>query len=104
MPKLSEKELLKRDAKRDIGEELRRAIQEMKSGKAARVHHVSVPVVTEARVRSGFSQKRFAELLGVSARTLQEWEQGRRRPSGAARSLLTIAIQRPDVLREVFAG
>jgi putative transcriptional regulator len=42
-------------------------------------------------------------VLGVSTRTLQGWEQGRRKPSGAARSLLTIAKRRPEVLRELFA-
>jgi len=45
------------------------------------------------------SQQKFADVLGVSTRTLQGWEQGRRKPSGAARSLLTIAKRRPEVLR-----
>jgi len=44
----------------------------------------------------------FAEKLGVSKRTLQEWEQGRRQPSGAARALLKIATVRPDVVQEAF--
>lgn len=60
-----------------------------------------LPVV-EARQKTGLSQVRFAELLGVSVKTLQDWEQGRRSPSQAARSLIEIAKQRPDVLREVF--
>jgi putative transcriptional regulator len=56
-------------------------------------------------MRSGLSQQKFADMLGVSARTLQDWEQGRRRkPTGAARSLLAIAAKRPDVLREVLAA
>ncbi|MCI5150624.1 MAG: helix-turn-helix domain-containing protein [Candidatus Electrothrix sp. MAN1_4] len=46
------------------------------------------------------SQGAFAHLLGVSKRTVQQWEQGRRRPSGAAQSLLKIAEKRPDVLRQ----
>jgi len=103
MPKMSERDLLKRDARRNIGDELLRAVQEMKAGKAARVHRVPVSAITEARTRSGLSQARFAEVLGVSTRTLQEWEQGRRQPSAAARSLLAIAVRRPDVLREVFS-
>ena len=53
---------------------------------------------------SGLSQQKFADVLGVSARTLQDWEQGRRKPTGAARSLLAIAAKRPDVLREVLAA
>ncbi len=48
------------------------------------------------------SQSEFAKLLGVSVRTLREWEQGRREPSGAARSLIRVAKERPDVLRELF--
>ena len=59
--------------------------------------------MTKARTSVGLSQQKFADLLGVSTRTLQEWEQGRRRPSGAARALLMIATKRPDVLREVLA-
>lgn len=53
------------------------------------------------RERSGLSQARFAALLGVSVRTLQEWEQGRRQPSGAARTLLKVAERYPEILREV---
>ncbi len=51
--------------------------------------------------RRGLSQSRFAELLGVSVRTLQEWEQGRRMPSGAARTLLLIAERNPRALVDV---
>jgi putative transcriptional regulator len=39
--------------------------------------------------------------MGVSVRTLQDWEQGRRNPSGAAMTLLRIAARHPDVIREV---
>jgi putative transcriptional regulator len=102
MPKMSDRALKARDAKRNLGEELLESVREMKAGKAGHVHRVSVSAITAARTRSGLSQQRFAELLGVSPRTLQEWEQGRRQPSGAARSLLTIAARRPEVLREVF--
>lgn len=44
------------------------------------------------------SQEKFAAMLGVSIRTLQEWEQGRRKPSGAAKSLLKIASFAPEVV------
>jgi len=50
----------------------------------------------------GLSQSAFAGLLGVSLRTLQDWEQGRRQPTGAARSLLLVAQARPEVLRDVL--
>lgn len=56
-----------------------------------------------ARAETGLSQEQFAQLLGVSKRTLQEWEQGRKQPSGAARVLLKIAARRPDVLRKYAA-
>jgi putative transcriptional regulator len=55
-------------------------------------------------MRSGLSQQKFADTLGVSSRTLQDWEQGHRKPTGAARSLLAIAAKRPDVLRVVLAA
>jgi putative transcriptional regulator len=55
----------------------------------------------ELRTRTGLSQARFAELLGVSVRTLQEWEQGRRTPSGAARTLLLTAQKNRKVLVDV---
>jgi putative transcriptional regulator len=62
---------------------------------------MNLPSVAAIRERTGLSQSRFAELLGVSVRTLQEWEQGRRAPSGAARTLLLIAANNPRALREV---
>lgn len=102
MAKMTERALRARDAKRNLGAELLASVHEMKKGKVGHVHRVPVSAIAEARARSGLSRQKFAELLGVSPRTLQEWEQGRRHPSGAARSLLTIAARRPDVLREVF--
>jgi putative transcriptional regulator len=77
---LTEKQLLARDAKRDIGAELLASIREMKSGIVGRTHRVQVSEIVSARTKSGLSQTQFAKALGVSARTLQEWEQGRRQP------------------------
>jgi putative transcriptional regulator len=57
--------------------------------------------VARIRDRTGLSQARFAQLLGVSVRTLQDWEQGRRAPSGAARTLLIVASKHPKALLEV---
>ena len=90
-----------RQTKRDIGQEILDAVLEIKAGGGKRFTVEASPVV-EARMKSGLSQMDFARLLGVSKRTLQEWEQGRREPSGAAKSLLKIALERPDVLREVL--
>lgn len=99
---LTEKQLMTRDATRNIGEELLESIRDIKAGHYGALHQVEVTKAAEARSRTGLSQVKFAELLGVSVRTLQEWEQGRRMPSGAARSLLHIAVSRPDVFREVL--
>ncbi|MEZ5536142.1 MAG: helix-turn-helix domain-containing protein [Thiolinea sp.] len=99
---MNEKELIERDQKRDLGAELLESVRQMTAGQRAAEHQVQVSAVSEARHKIGLSQAQFAELMGVSKRTLQEWEQGRKKPSGAANSLLRIAMQRPDVLREVF--
>jgi len=84
---------------RNIGLEILEGIREIKRGEYGRV--ITVPSVTSIREQTGLSQSRFAQLLGVSVRTLQEWEQGRRAPSGAARTLLMIAAKNPRALLEV---
>jgi putative transcriptional regulator len=85
--------------KRDVGLEILEGLRQLKRGEAGRT--VSVPSVTAIRERTGLSQAKFAGLLGVSVRTLQEWEQGRRAPSGAARTLLMVAAKNPQALLEV---
>jgi DNA-binding transcriptional regulator YiaG len=56
----------------------------------------------DARTQLEMSQQQFAAMLGISVRTLHDWEQGRREPSGAARTLLKIAARHPEVVREVM--
>jgi putative transcriptional regulator len=68
---------------------------------AARVTHVKMSETAEARATVGLTQAEFANLLGVSTRTLQDWEQGRRQPTGAAKTLLRVAVTHPNVLREM---
>ena len=85
--------------KRDIGLEILEGIREIKRGEHGRV--TTVPSVSSVREKTGLSQSDFARLLGVSVRTLQEWEQGRRAPSGAARTLLMIAAKNPRALIDV---
>jgi putative transcriptional regulator len=84
---------------RDIGAEVLQGLRELKRGEFGRV--INVPDVAQTRKKTGLSQARFAQLLGVSVRTLQDWEQGRRVPSGAARTLILIAAKKPQALLEV---
>ena len=85
--------------KRNIGQEILTGIRELKQGRHGRI--TNVPSVSSVREKTGLSQLKFATLLGVSVRTLQEWEQGRRAPSGAARTLLMIAAKNPRALLDV---
>lgn len=126
---MTEEELMARDAKRDIGTELLEAIKELNAGRFARktifetlpgkegvrrriVRSDGVIEKEEilrglrwemmaARAASGLSQSAFAEALGVSKRTLENWEQGRVEPSGAARRLLALAARYPDTVERL---
>jgi putative transcriptional regulator len=91
--------MTKATAKRDVGRDILEGLRELKRGEVGRV--VNIPSVATIRERTGLSQAKFASLLGVSVRTLQEWEQGRRAPSGAARTLLMVAAKNPHALLEV---
>jgi putative transcriptional regulator len=83
--------------------DLLESVKQMRRGQAARVTKVKLPAAAEARAIVGLSQQEFAQLLGVSTRTLQDWEQGRREPTGAARTLLKVAVKHPKMLRELQA-
>jgi len=85
--------------RRNVGREILDGIRAIKRREHGRV--INVPDVSRIREKTGLSQARFALLLGVSVRTLQDWEQGRRAPSGAARTLLLIADRNPGVLLDV---
>jgi len=81
--------------------DLLESVRQMNLSEAARVTSVTVSCAAEARARVGVSQSAFAKLLGVSLRTLQDWEQGRRQPTGAAQTLLRVASQHPEALRDL---
>lgn len=102
MPK-TERKPHARKAGRDIGAELLQSVREMKAGMRAREHKPVISGIAHARLVSGLSQSAFAALLGVSVRTLQDWEQGRREPSGAAKTLIKVAELHPKVLQELAA-
>lgn len=87
----------------DIGAELLTSVREMKAGIRARAHRPEISEIARARLISGLSQTAFAALLGVSVRTLQDWEQGRREPSGAAKTLFRVAERHPEILQELAA-
>ena len=87
----------------ELGQKLLNSIREMKAGASARITQVTPNEVAAARLKTGMSQAQFAKALHISARTLQEWEQGRRHPSGAAQALIQIAFRHPEVIAEVLA-
>ena len=125
---MTEDELLARDLKRNLGAEIIESLQELKTGKWGRQTLFEVQAdgtvrrtltrpdgtvekaevlagprwqMLAARSRSGLSQTAFARALGVSKRTLENWEQGRVEPSGAARRLLALAARYPDTLERL---
>ena len=87
----------------ELGQRLLESVRQMKARNFARVTSVEVNEVVEARQGTGMSQSEFASALSISKRTLQEWEQGRRSPSGAAQALIRIARKHPEVVREALA-
>ena len=91
---------------RDIGAEILEGLNEIKEFKKGNVElktrQLSEPSSPqEIRLKLKLSQSAFAALMGVSVRTLQDWEQGRREPQGPALALLRIAEQHPEVFNEL---
>lgn len=90
-------------SEQDIGQEILDGIKEIKQfkagdGKALVTRQLKDPSPSkEIREKLSLSQDAFASLMGVSTRTIQDWEQGRREPQGPAKSLLRVAEQHPEV-------
>ncbi len=97
---MTEAQLAKWEAGRDLEAELVESARQMRRGEGSVVHS---PVIA-ARQNSKLSQAQFAQLLGVSVRTLQGWEQGRKQPSGAARTLITLAQRNPQALHDLASA
>lgn len=90
-------------------DELMTSVQEMdgivKGGKkAGRVTKFPEPEVKMIREKTGLSQARFASMIGVSSRTLENWEQGRRHPTGPAKALLRIVETDPKQALRALHG
>lgn len=127
---MTEQELLARDAQRDLGTELLQTVRDLKAGRwvrkttftvlpegviCRRIERPDGTVEKEERLtgsrwelmaahaHSGLSQSDFAQALGVSKRTLENWEQGRSEPTGAAQQLLKLAARFPDTLHRLAA-
>ncbi len=103
MRKMTEKQLKKWEKSRDIGQEILQGIRDIKAGRIGRRYTAESYPIVRAREKSGLSQAKFAELLGVSIRTIQDWEQGRREPNAAAKTLIKVAELHPSVLRKIAA-
>ncbi|MDP1605680.1 MAG: helix-turn-helix domain-containing protein [Rhodocyclaceae bacterium] len=128
MPKMTEKALLERDAKRDIGAELLQSVRDLRAGRWGRKttietlpdgtmrRRIELPsgkvardevltgarwALLSARSHSGLSQAEFAMALGVSKRTLENWEQGRAEPTGPAKVLLNLVAKYPDTVKRL---
>ena len=91
--------------KRDIGTEILGGLREFRerpeSLRRARIDAVDVRAV---RDRFGMSPSHFAAFLPISVRTLQKWEQGQRRPAGAAHALLRVMQKEPEPVRRALHG
>ena len=101
--KLTGRALARFEAKRDVWQEVLDGIREIKAGRGRRFAANPPSFVAKARLKTGLTQAEFAGLLGVSKRTLEQWEQGRRQPSGAAKTLIKVASLHPKVLSKIAA-
>ncbi len=83
------------------GAELLKAVKQMKAGKKGRAYTPEQLLAISARKSVNLTQKEFARLLNVSVDSVQDWEQGRRSPRGAARTLLRVVQNHPEVLEQL---
>lgn len=101
--KLKGRTLARYEARRDVWQEVLDGVREIKAGGGKRFVVEPRSPIVRARLKAGLTQAQFAMLLGVSRRTLEQWEQGRREPSGAAKTLIKVAELYPELLRKIAA-
>ncbi len=101
--KLKGRALARYEASRDVWQEVLDGTREIKAGGGKRFVPEPRSPILRTRLKAGLTQTQFAKLLGVSRRTLEQWEQGRREPSGAAKTLIKVAELHPAVLRKIAA-
>src|ERR1035438_8323627 len=89
--KLNARELARLESSRDVWQEVLEGAAQIKAGRGKRTVIQPRSPVVRVRIKAGLTQAQFAALLGVSLRTLEQWEQGRRVPSGAAKTLIRVA-------------
>ena len=104
MRKMTEKQLTKWEKSRDLGQEILQGIRDIKAGSIGRRYTIGSYPIVRAREKSGLSQAKFAQLLGVSIRTIQDWEQGRREPTGPAKALLRAIRNDPQAVISALAA
>ena len=101
--KLTPRALARFEAGRDVWQEVLDGARAIKAGQGKRFKVEPRSPIVRTRLKSGLTQAQFAALLGVSRRTLEQWEQGRREPSGAAKTLIRVAELHPEILRDIAA-
>lgn len=101
--KLTPRQLARLESSRDVWQEVLDGAAQIKVGQGKRTQVQPRSPIVRVRLKAGLTQTQFATLLGVSVRTLEQWEQGRRVPSGAAKTLIQVAERHPEVLREIAA-
>ena len=84
-----------------IRDSLTLSLQQAKAGDFARRTVVPVSTVAQTRHKVGLSQRQFANTIGISVNTLKSWEQGQRKPSGAAGVLLSLLRNHPELIAEI---
>jgi putative transcriptional regulator len=96
---------MKKAAFNEMLQSVREAGAYLRGGRkaVARVDRISPDSIAAVRARLGFTQAQFAQALGISLDTLQNWEQGRRKPTGPAKVLLKVAARHPEVVLEAVA-